>query len=104
MSTSSHQSRPPARGGHPFGGAQLPAEKPLNFKATARRLVAMLRPERWRVVLVILLGAASVALSVAGPKVLGNATTVVFEGFLSGEGVDFPQLHRILWAVAAIYV
>jgi ATP-binding cassette subfamily B protein len=92
------------RGGHPFGGAHMPAEKPANFKGTAKRLVGMLRPERWRVALVIVLGAASVALSVAGPKVLGNATTVVFEGFMSGEGVDFDRLHRILWAVVGIYV
>ena len=92
------------RGGPHFGGAQLPAEKPANFKGTVRRLAGMLAPERWRVGLVVVLGAASVALSVAGPKVLGNATTVVFEGFMAGTGVDFASLHRILWAVAAIYV
>lgn len=104
MSTNAPANRPPMRGGHPFGGVQMPAEKPANFKGTVKRIVALLHPERSRVVLVVVLGIASVALSVAGPKVLGNATTVVFEGFLSGEGVDFASLHRILWAVAAIYV
>src|SRR5690606_18417719 len=49
-------------------------------------------------------GAASTALGVIGPKVLGNATTVIFEGLMSGQGIDFPQLHRILWWVTAIYV
>lgn len=99
---------PPRRGpgGHgPMGPAMgAPVEKPMNFKASAARLAAMLRPERALVVFVIVLGAGSVALSVVGPKILGNATTVVFEGFLTGGGVDFARLHRILLAVAAIYL
>jgi ATP-binding cassette subfamily B protein len=96
--------RPPMRGGHPFGGAQMPAEKAQDFKGSARRLARMLAPEKWLVYVVIALGAASVLLAVIGPKVLGNATTVVFEGFISGTGIDFARLHRILLAVACIYV
>jgi len=92
-------------GGHgPMGGAQLPADKPMDFKGSSRRLAGLLRPEKWFVWAVIALGAASTALGVIGPKVLGNATTVIFEGLMSGQGIDFPQLHRILWWVTAIYV
>src|SRR6187549_1441793 len=82
-------------GGSPFGGAQLPAEKASDFKGSSKRLAGLLRPEKWLVYAVIALGAGSVALSVTGPKVLGNATTIIFEGLTSGEGVDFPHLHRI---------
>src|SRR5690606_16778796 len=76
----------------------------MDFKGSSRRLAGLLRPEKWFVWAVIALGAASTALGVIGPKVLGNATTVIFEGLMSGQGIDFPQLHRILWWVTAIYV
>jgi len=95
--------RPPVGRGHGPMMGQMPAEKPQDFKGTVRRLAGMLAPEKWWVYLVIVLGAASVVLAVIGPKVLGNATTVVFEGFMMGTGVDFDRLHRILLTVAAIY-
>jgi len=91
-------------GGGPFGGAQLPAEKASDFKGSAKRLAGMLGPERWLVYAVIALGAASVALAVIGPKVLGNATTIIFEGLTSGSGIDFHHLHVILLWVVVIYV
>jgi ATP-binding cassette subfamily B multidrug efflux pump len=91
-------------GGHPFGGAQLPAEKAANFKGSAKRLAGLLGPERWLVYAVIALGAASVTLAVIGPKVLGNATTVIYEGLITGTGIDFTRLHVILTWVVVIYV
>lgn len=104
MSAETARRTPPPRGGNPFGGAQLPAEKPANFAGSAKRLAGLLKPEQWRVYLVIVLGAASVALAVIGPKVLGEATTVIFEGFITGDGIDTDRLHRVLITVAIIYV
>jgi ATP-binding cassette subfamily B protein len=63
-------------------GMGMPGEKSLDFKASLRRLVGVLRPERWWLSLVVLLGIVSVALSVTGPKILGNATNVIFEGVI----------------------
>ncbi|MEN1973831.1 ABC transporter ATP-binding protein [Cellulomonas sp. P4] len=60
----------------------MPGEKSLDFKASGRRLLGVLRPERWRLALVMVLGVVSVALAVTGPKVLGNATNVIFEGII----------------------
>ncbi|NTV40236.1 MAG: ABC transporter ATP-binding protein, partial [Demequinaceae bacterium] len=101
--------RPPARrgpAGHgPMGGmAGMPVEKAQNFKGTLRRLTGLLRPEAVVVFSVLIIGAVSVALSVTGPKVLGEATTTIFKGFLTGDGIDFPRLHGILIGVVAIYV
>jgi ATP-binding cassette subfamily B protein len=97
--------RPPQRGhGGPFGGMNLPAEKAKDFTGSARRLAGLLGPERVGIAAVIVLGAASVALSVTGPKILGNATTVIFEGFRSPAGIDFTRLHTILFWVMGIYV
>ena len=96
------KARPMNRG--PFGGANLPAEKAMNFKGSLRRLAGLLGPEKWLVYAVIALGTASVALAVTGPKVLGNATTIIYEGFITGTGIDFHRLHVILLWVVVIYV
>nr|WP_282945502.1 ABC transporter ATP-binding protein [Cellulomonas endometrii] len=63
----------------------MPGEKSLNFRASGRRLLGVLRPERWRLVAVVLLGIASVALAVTGPKVLGSATDVIFDGVVGQQ-------------------
>ena len=74
--------RPPMRGGYggPFGGAGMPAEKPMRFGPSVRRLLARLRPEGPRLVAVIALGVTSVAFLVIGPKILGRATDLIFAG------------------------
>ncbi len=68
------------RGG-PFGGGMV-GQKPLNFGPSIKRLIKRLRPERPRVIAVIVAGVISVALTAAGPKVLGRATDVIFAGFI----------------------
>jgi ATP-binding cassette subfamily B protein len=68
-----------------MGGLGMPGEKSLNFRESGRRLLTVLRPERWRLAGVLLLGIASVALAVTGPKVLGDATNVIFNGVIGGQ-------------------
>jgi ATP-binding cassette subfamily B protein len=77
--------RPGGGHGGMMGGAGLPAEKSLNFWPSARRLFGQLRPERVLVVLVVLLTTVGVALSVIGPKLLGNATNIIFEGVIGAQ-------------------
>ncbi|MCL1870629.1 MAG: ABC transporter ATP-binding protein/permease [Promicromonosporaceae bacterium] len=61
-------------------GMGMPGEKALNFKGSLLRFARSMRPERVRVVLLVLCGIASVALSVTGPRILGHGTNVIFEG------------------------
>ena len=80
--------RPPQRRGPmggPFGGMGMPGEKAKDLKGSGKRLVALLRPERARLVWMIVLGVLSVAAAVAGPKILGRATNVIFEGLLGRQ-------------------
>jgi ATP-binding cassette subfamily B multidrug efflux pump len=86
MSTTSRPAAPPRRGmgGGPFG-MPMPAEKSANFGASVKRLIGRLRPEAVRVGVVILLGVLSVLLAVIGPKLLGTATDLIFEGAISGN-------------------
>ncbi len=88
-----------ARGGGWFGG-QMPVERPKNYGAAVRRLLQRFGPERRWLLLVLLLTSSSVALTIAGPKILGNATNVLFNGLVGKQlpaGVSkshaIAQLH-----------
>jgi len=81
----------PARRG-PFGGSGGPGmgmtpsmEKAHDFRASIRRLLGLLHPERSVVLVVLALGSVSVFLMVLGPKILGNATNVIFDGVISQQ-------------------
>ncbi|MBU6245911.1 MAG: ABC transporter ATP-binding protein/permease [Actinomycetales bacterium] len=70
----------------PHGMGMMPSvERPKDFGRAARRLFGRLAPERWIVAAVIGFGSVSVVLSVLGPKLLGDATNVVFTGFISSR-------------------
>jgi len=63
-------------------GMGMPVEKSKDFRGTFRRLVARLRPERVTIAVVAVLASASVVFSVIGPKLIGNATNVIFDGVI----------------------
>ena len=73
----------PQRGGGPFGGMSLPAEKSMNFTASGKRLLGKLRPERLWLALVFALAVVSVTFSVLGPRLLGEGTNLIFSGVVS---------------------
>ncbi|GAA3351832.1 ABC transporter ATP-binding protein [Amorphoplanes nipponensis] len=66
---------------------QMPVEKLQDFKGSSKRLLRMLYPHRVLVALVLLLGIASVTLSVTAPRLLGHATDIIFDGIV---GKDLP--------------
>ncbi|HXY43760.1 MAG TPA: ABC transporter ATP-binding protein [Acidimicrobiales bacterium] len=71
------------RGGMRAGaGFQPPPERSKDFWGTAKRLLRRLRPERVRLLAALIFGAASVAFTVSGPKLLGDATNVLFNGVI----------------------
>ncbi|MFJ6456227.1 ABC transporter ATP-binding protein [Paenarthrobacter sp. NPDC091669] len=74
----------PGRGG-PFAGMNIPAEKASNFSGSARRLLGTLRPERFWLILVLVFAVVSVALSVIGPRLLGEGTNLIFAGVVSQQ-------------------
>lgn len=82
------------------------SKRATNFWATIIRLFKYMRRDRWGVLISLIIAAISVILSVQAPKILGNATTVVFNGVHPGHAVDidFKQLESILLHVAIIYL
>jgi ATP-binding cassette subfamily B protein len=97
-------------GRRPIGGLGMPTQKAKDFKGTSKRLVGYLRPHRAGLTVVLLAGAISTVFSVLGPKILGMATTKIFEGFLAkaagvpGAAVDFDYVGRILLGLIGLYV
>jgi ATP-binding cassette subfamily B protein len=74
----------PGSGG-PMGMSPGGGEKAKSFSDSLKRMTRRLAPERWRMVLVFVLGAVSVFFAVLGPKLLGDATNIVFAGYLSNK-------------------
>ncbi len=84
------------------------AEKPRDFKGTLNKLVQYLGRYKLLILFVWLLAIASTAATIFGPKILGTATTTLFEGVmaqLAGTGtVDFSAIGNILLQVLFLYV
>ena len=85
----------------------MPVEKSENFGLTARRLMGLMAGERTLVGIILLLAFVSVALVVSGPRVLGHATDILFNGLTKRNGeteVNFGALHRTLFFAVGVYV
>jgi ATP-binding cassette subfamily B multidrug efflux pump len=83
----------PGPGRSPFGGGMV-GQKASTFKPSAKRLLARMKPQRIKLRCVLALTVASVVLSAIGPRILGNATNLIFAGL-------FGQHLRNLPGVAA---
>ena len=94
----------------PIGGLGVPTQKAKDFKGTLFRLVGYLRPHSRALVVIVITGAIGTVFSVLGPKILGLATTRIFQGFLAkasgvpGAGIDFPYIERIVLGLIGLYV
>lgn len=96
------------QGGHRGpGGISIGGDKAKNFKDTMKKLLSYLKPFRVQIMIVILFAIASAAFAIAGPKLLGKATTKVFEGLISkvsgGSGIDFKGISTILIGLLGLY-
>lgn len=104
---------PPVRRGGGFGGGpgahmSMSGAKAKNFKGTMKRLIEYLSPYRVSIIIVIIFSIASAAFSIYGPKLLGKATTNVFEGLLgkvsgSTTGIDFGYISGIMLTLVCLY-
>ncbi len=87
--------------------AMMKGEKAKNFKATSLRLLKSLKPYRISIIVVFIFAITSTIFSIIGPKVMGNATTVLLDGVLAkfrGTGdIDFSRIAGILLTVLGLY-
>ncbi|MBV1893781.1 MAG: ABC transporter ATP-binding protein/permease [Ilumatobacteraceae bacterium] len=87
----------------PGGSVAMPAEQSDNFTDTLRRLGELIGREKTRLVGVFALVTASVTLLVIGPRLLGQATDIIFQGVIGSGGIDYAELHRKLAFIVALY-
>jgi ATP-binding cassette subfamily B multidrug efflux pump len=112
-STSTSQSRGGPMGGRgPMRGGPMAmmrrGEKPRDFKGTLKKLIAYLGRYRGLILIIWLIAIASTVAMIVGPKILGKATTKLFEGVLAqiaGTGtIDFPAIGHIILTVLLLYL
>ncbi|MEJ2207597.1 MAG: ABC transporter ATP-binding protein [Anaerolineae bacterium] len=88
--------------------AMMPGDKAHDFRGTMVKLINYLGRYKWMVLVVMVFAIASTAAGIAGPKILGEATTKLFEGVLAqlqGTGeIDFQAIGRILLTVLGLYL
>ncbi len=95
------------RGGGP--GALMPGEKARNFKGSMKQLLSYLGKYKWTILLVMVITSVSVVFTIFGPKILGQATTALYEGvtrMIAGDprGIDFAEISQFLLRVLALYL
>ncbi|WP_312906695.1 ABC transporter ATP-binding protein [Tissierella praeacuta] len=94
-------------GQEPIGGR---FEKPKDFKGTFSKLLEYLRPYRLRLITVVMFAIGSTIFTIRAPKILGKATTKIFEGLISrisgvkGGGIDFQYILNIILLLIGLYV
>ncbi|QJA10127.1 ABC transporter ATP-binding protein [Romboutsia sp. CE17] len=97
--------------GGPMGrGPKMVGEKAKDFKGTMKTLLGYLGKFKTSIILVFIFAIGSVSFSVVGPKILGKATTKIFEGLVAkvsgaaGAGIDFDSIGKILLTLIGLYI
>ena len=111
--------RPGAAGGPPPGGGMMfgrmmaqgmPVQKAKNFKGTFRRFISYFGPQKLRLLAVVVAAVISTLFNIFSPKILGQATTKIFEGIVAkmqgvpGAGIDFNYISNLLFILAGLYI
>lgn len=89
--------------------AMMKGEKARDFKGTMKQLIGYLGKYNLLILIVLTIAAASTVFAILGPRILGQATTLLFEGVVAqisgtGSGVDFGAIGTILLRVLLLYV
>ncbi|WP_307994323.1 ABC transporter ATP-binding protein [uncultured Intestinibacter sp.] len=100
--------RGPGRGPMGHGRGMMPGEKAKDFKGTMKKLMSYLGKYTYAIIAVFIFAIGSVAFSVIGPKVLGKATTEIFNGLIGkisgGDGINFDRIKIILLTLGGLYL
>ena len=100
---------PPKRPRGPMGhGPGMVTEKAKDFKGSAKKLIKYLGRYWAAIIAVMIFAAVSTVFSVAGPKIMGKATTALAEGLMNKiagtGGIDFDYIAKVLLFTLALYV
>lgn len=96
-------------GGHgPGGHGPMMVEKAKDFRGTMKKLLGYLGRYKIALVMVAVFAIGSTVFNIVGPKILGNATTEIFNGLVGkvsgGAGINFDAIGKILVTLLCLYV
>lgn len=123
----SGEQRDPRAGGRPAGGGPMgggrgpgmgppgmamgmPVQKAKDFKGTLKRLLGYLKPRKYQLLAVFFMAVLSTLFSIVSPKLMGKATTKLFEGIMMkakgvpGAGIDFDAILQIILVLIGLYL
>ena len=95
--------------GGPGRGAGMNTEKASDFKGTTKKLIKdYLSKYKVALIIVMIFAIGSTIFTIVGPKILGNATTEIFNGFIDklsgGSGIAFGAIGTILLTLLGLYI
>jgi len=94
----------------PGMGMGMPVQKAKNFQGTLKRLVGYFVPYKFRLLVVLIAAIIGTMFNIVGPKILGMATTKLFEGVVAkfrhvpGAAIDFKYIGQVLMILGILYV
>lgn len=95
-------------GGHRGPGPMAVGEKAKDFKGTMKKLMGYMGSYKIPILFVAVFAVGSTVFNIAGPKILGKATTEIFNGLVGkitgGSGIDFEKIGRILLGLLCLYL
>jgi ATP-binding cassette, subfamily B, multidrug efflux pump len=97
-------------GGHGPMGMSMMVQKPKSFRKTMRTFLTYLAPYKFQLIVVLVFSIASTAFMIIGPKMLGKATTRLFEGIVAkamhvpGAAIDFHYISTIAITLLCLYL
>ena len=99
--------RGPMGGGHgPMRGTVVKAK---DFKGSIKKLLRYLKPYALQLIVVVIFAIASTVFMILGPSILGNITTLIYEGLMNiiggtGMGIDFDAILKIICLLIGLYL
>src|SRR5690242_3389398 len=104
-----HGQRRGPGGGHGPMGMGMPVQKAKEFKGTLKRLVVYLKPHKLQLLGVLLTAIVSTVFAIVSPKIMGKATTKLFEGLMLKfrgipDAIDFTYISHIIFLLIGLYI
>jgi len=92
------------------GAMGMPVQKAKDFKGTLKRFLGYFMPQKFLLLAVLIAAVIGTVFNIVGPKILGLATTKLFEGMIMkfegvpGAAVDFGYIGHILLILVVLYI
>lgn len=103
-----HRTKPKAAMGGRMAG-MMAGDRAKDFKGTVKQFLKYMGYYKYSVLIVMIFAVCSTVFMIIGPKILGNATTVLAEGIMgmytgTGDGIDYGKIAEILLFLVQLYV